>query len=347
MLKRLALLLLLATGVFPCAADEPRGSGPLYSNSIYFPYILFAQLSGLSARIPEQGTSTLSGTLYLTNEMVSFSRRTNGVLKYYTVQDYENLTLELAGSHVFKEGLEAGISSRVLLYYGGFLDPVIEGFHSLFGFLNGGREHFDQHLVNIDVENSNGMVIRHSGTLLAWGDTELWFKTRLASSGNNLLSGLVTLKLPTGALSGSSAVSSGYPDLLVAALADLHVSPLFSFYLQTGYTFPLQLLDPLSTSRPMLCLSGLLAVEFHPLRHWSFIVQMNLKSGMLIGDVNHWYFKEYDRLLLPQTDLLFGVVLVNGTGRWQFFFTENFLTNSGADITFGVHYTYTIGRTHE
>jgi len=51
------------------------------------------------------------------------------------------------------------------------------------------------------------------------------------------------------------------------------------------------------------------------------------------------FFTEIDRLSLPQTDLVFGLVRSGERDRLQLFFTENFLTHQGADITVGVRYS--------
>jgi hypothetical protein len=342
--RPLTFLLFLLLPALSLPADEPSGSGPLYSTSIYFPYILFAQLSGFPAAVAADGDVNLAGTLYLTNDMVMWSEKISGESYYHTTQDHENLTFEGNFSRGFGRGLEAGGTIRFLLYYGGFLDWVIEGFHGLFDFPNGGREFFDQNRVEINVENNNGLEIKQKGTLFALGETDLWLKTDLFSDGRNRLTGLVLVKVPTGALSGSSAVSTGYPDLLLAAMADFHPFRLFSFYFQTGFTLPGQHFNPAETARPYPHFSSLLAVEFHPSQRWGVIAQLNFKTAALGGDVKHWFFDNTDRLLLPQTDLLFGLVLTSDHDRWQLFFTENFLTNAGADITFGIRYSRTFRR---
>ena len=86
-------------------------------------------------------------------------------------------------------------------------------------------------------------------------------------------------------------------------------------------------------------------LAFSPVRQFSLNVQLNLKSPSLepsLEDDLHWLFTDTNRMLLPQVCLLAGCIWDWLGTRWQFYFEEDPLTNTGVDITFNLSFTRTI-----
>ncbi|OHE75558.1 MAG: hypothetical protein A2413_17380 [Treponema sp. RIFOXYC1_FULL_61_9] len=166
----------------------------------------------------------------------------------------------------------------------------------------------------------------------------MWLKKEISRGGGYFVSAAAAVKLPTGALSGYEIVSSGYPDFALGLLADFHSDGPFSWYAQAGATIPGEVVLP-SSAEPYPFAVALLAAEFRPRSPWSLVGQLNFKTRVISGSLAHGFFTEIDRLSLPQTDLVFGLVRSGERDRLQLFFTENFLTHQGADITVGVRYS--------
>lgn len=307
-------------------------------SNIYLPYALFLHSPALPSASLPKGALEAGIHLYLTNDFHSYKRTVNtGEDEYYRISDFENIRVEVLLHYQWTARTSFAALVRTTHFYGGFLDSLIEDFHQLFGFNNAGREHFDTNQVYINMANYNGMDISAEGPVNALGDTDLWVKYAIPVSRADTAV-WAGIKAPTGAFSGSNIVSSGYPDAALQYTADIPLHRLLNTYLQAGVTFPFNSLFSAGENAPTPFLHGLIAFEYMPagpLSSCTYLAQLNVKTSVLSGSIEHWLF-DTDRLSLPQTNLLFGLVYRKDSFRWQLYFEEDFLTNQGADITVGL-----------
>ena len=309
--------------------------GPLRGYNTFIPYSLFLHSPAMPSAPMEKGAWEFGLNFYLTNDFHSYKLvMAGGATEYHRINDYESIIAECMLQHQFTESVSAIGIVRYAAYWTGFMDEIIEGFHSVFGFQNAGREYFPNYEVLINLTNNNGLEIYADSSVAALGDTDLWLKYAFAVPWADAAV-WAGMKLPTGAISGESIISTGYPDFALQASADVPYKRYFMGYFQGGVTVPGDLLFSGGTQTPTPFFHGLAALGFNPGGNISYLGQLNVKTTVLSGPINHWLFN-VDRLLLPQTNLLFGIVSKIRGYRWQFYFEEDFLTNEGADLTVGV-----------
>jgi len=126
--------------------------------------------------------------------------------------------------------IEVDIEIPVLSYRGGMFDPAIEGYHRTFGLANGGRDLYEQNIVQMALTIGNDQYFSdRSPSTLQLGDISLTARFALRESGRGALAASVALKLPTGdaeTLGGSGSLDAG-ADLegtLVWERQQLHLS---------------------------------------------------------------------------------------------------------------------------
>lgn len=338
---RLNIFLLFSFLLIPCSVYAQTGSegttvpkGPLVGKNLYLPFAVYYTYPGFPAQPAEEGAiGNLASVYYLNDVKTVGTEDIFGNPVYYTIQDYESMIIEYSFFWQAAQLWQFGTALRVQAFYGGFLDAPIEWFHQFFGLPNEGRDYIAMNQLNIDVVNKNSVNIMLDHAAFVFGDMDIWARWSFFSSREIYLAVLAAVKLPTGFLSGISAVSSGYPDLAFQVLADWHPLELFSFYAQAGLTVPADSFWPGLESDPYPFFQGMICTEFHPDRAYSVILQLNIKTRVLSGYELHFFFQQTDRLSLPQLNILTGIKWRTKDLLWQAYIEEDAITNQGADIT--------------
>ena len=313
--------------------------GPLFGKNLYIPFLIHYNFPSLPARSGERYDLQYHVSIYYAQDA---RYRTDiipddlySINKYdtaYVVRDYESCVAELGVAYNILRQLQIGMDTRLISYYGGFLDPFIESFHNLFGFSNGDREKFRQNQIYINTPSDNGVLLFLNKNAVSFGDIDLWGKWTFFESGKLSLAALAAFKLPTGSLKSLSG--SGYPDAAAGLLLDFRAARFLSLYAQAGIVVPFN-----GKSRPMF--NGLFGVEIHPWKILSFNLQMNVKTSPLSDSAipfgwNNVWGTDWEQLSLPQTNVLAGVVLRMGAFRFQIYIEEDAIFNQSNDFTIGV-----------
>jgi hypothetical protein len=217
------------------------------------------------------------------------------------------------------------MDTRLLSYYGGFLDPAIEGFHHAFGFPNEGRQYFLQDKMYINIPNNNGIALHLDRTTVAFGDIDFWGKYTVFENKYLSLAGAGAFKIPSGRLDTLSG--SNYPDLGFEALADIRALWWLTFYTQAGMVVPFN-------GKSYVMFNGLAGIEFNAWQLFSPLIQMNIKTSPISSKVGHYS--------MPQTNILAGFIFQHRGFKWQFYVEEDAFTNQGTDITFNFMFSQSI-----
>jgi hypothetical protein len=336
-----AFLITLLTGaVFASPAGKDYAKGPLWGASMYIPYLIHYTFPTIGARADKAGSMQISSQLYYINDVEyeenqPFDKTHRTYNKANISRDYESCVAELGFRYTFPALLTLGIDTRLVSYYGGFLDPVVEAVHSI-GFPGGGREYFKQDRLYINIPNDRGSSLFLDKPAVSLGDTALSLKWPFYQSDRIALALIGAFKLPTGQFAKLSG--SGSPDAGASVSADFNLSRLFSLYTQAGLVLPFDL----ASYYPMF--NGAVSLEFKAWKTTSLVLQMNIKTSSIKNNILWSWSTEANPVYaysLPQMDILFGAVFVKGGSRWQLNFEEDAITNQGPDITIGLRYSYT------
>ncbi len=342
----LVLFLFCSTNIFPLKVKKNPNNpkGPLYGKNMYIPFLIYYNFPGISARSQKKHDFNYHMSFYYSNDfhIQQLIRKSDGDLDVNVGRDYESLVFESGASFFILKNLQIGLDLRLISYYGGFLDNIIEIFHYSFGFPNAGRQYTNQNDVYIDIENNNNVDLSLNHAAFSFGDIDTWLKYTFYEKKWISLAVLGAFKIPTGSVSQISG--SGFPDFAVGLLADFRPIWILSFYLQSGIVIPLDLIFQFTPSSPYPMFNGLAGVELNPFKFFSLIVQFNFKSSPLRSNYPHWSsaFKGADYLSLPQINLLVGFVFKYKDFRWQVYFEEDTITNAGTDMTINLSFSHTL-----
>ncbi len=341
----LFLLLLNITNLFSFKNKLRNYSkGPLYGKNMYIPFLIYYNFPSLSAQSGNKYDFNYHITFYYISDfhIEEYSYDDNDDIDVNIGRDYESLVFESGTSFFILKNLQLGIDLRLISYYGGFLDIVVETFHHTFGFPNAGRDLTDQNQVEIDIENNNNVNLSLNHATVSFGDIDTWLKYTFFEKKWISLAILGAFKIPTGSISQISG--SGYPDFAFSLLADFRPVWILSFYLQGGVVFPLDFIIPSVPSKPFPMFNGIVGIEVNPFSFFSLIVQFNIKTSALRSNYPHWSsnFRGVDYLSLPQTNLLVGFVFKYKGFRWQVYFEEDTITNAGTDFTINLSFSHTL-----
>jgi hypothetical protein len=304
--------------------------GPFWSRTVSLPVALYYQLAGMKAAVAAPGSVNVGLNLLDGQMFVIYPTSLGPPPTYERLFDFETLLTEVRLSWVPAAGLEAGATARLVFVYGGFLDPIIAGFHRLIGLPANGRDVIPENEVHISVSNDNGINLELDHPAFGLGDIDLWAKLELLRTPNVALSGLVAVKLPTG--NPALLLGSGYFDLAVAGLFDWYISSLFAFYLNAGLVVPWNAVDPSASSRPFVMANVILGSEFAPTSWLSFLVQIEMRTAPLqnnmfiIAGTNIGYFS------VPQTAITFGAAFRIGALALQVYFKEDIFGYGSEDF---------------
>ena len=304
--------------------------GPLFGKNLFIPYLIHYTFPSLPARSGQRYDLQYHFSLYYVNDFHSI-RRTS------VIRDYESSVFEWGVRYNLYDELQLGVTMRIISFFGGFLDPIIEGFHNFFGLPNGNRAFVLHNQLFINIPNSNGIALYLDEPTTSFGDIDLWAKWTFWENRQISLALLGAFKIPTGRLSALSG--SGYPDIGLGLLFDYRFLRHFTFYTQAGVVLPFN-----GKSYPMF--NGLVAFEMHPFRRLSFILQMNIKTSP-ISDGFLYIIEGEPPIRLnhyskPQTNILAGAILRHKNFSWQFYIEQDTIFHQGADITFNLMFSHTI-----
>ena len=327
------------------ASEAVFSSGPLKGALLDPPHQIYYAFPGFSARDGTTSGYRLGGSACYSNEFRGYlfnpeaevfdddgrfasTRRAEEL----TAMDYEALVLELDGSMPLGESLRIGLSSRLYFYYGGFLDPVIEGFHGLFGLANASREFFPRGNSYVDIANTRGVRIEldQGGVLL--GDTALYWIWTFYES-REIAWGLAgALEFPTGR--AGTPAGNGYLDTGAQLLFEYAFNPRVVVHLQQGVVVPGELLVPGTNAAPFPISQSLIGVEWVPYAGWSLLGQSRIHTSAIASDesLNHAIFSGARQFEMPVTSLQFGLRRSIDSWRFQLYLEEDALTHEGPDF---------------
>ncbi len=343
MKKLYGVLLFLVCISFALAADidSEMFYGPLWSRSIFIPFSLYYQFPGMKAAVSSPGSVSLGFNLYCGQSFINYLVDNSGPEPVYErIVDFETLTLEKILSYSPVEGIEFGATWRLVLLYGGFLDPLISGFHNLFGLPNNERDSFPENDIYINVPNTNNVYLKLDHPAFGLGDTDLWAKIRLLKTENIILSGLCVVKLPTG--SRKLLLGSGYTDAAFGLLFDWYISPVFALYVNGGLVLPYDALDPGTPSAPFIMWNTIFGFEYTAAPGIGLMVQVVFRTSPLYSDFVVIPDTDIDFFITPQVNLLIGLSFRDDAWAFQFYFQEDPLTHNAADILFNISIRYRV-----
>jgi len=336
----LLTMVLLSAGVIGLSAEAPGNEpplGPLGGRNMYAPHLPWFSFSADSAAPSATGSIKTSAAVYALNEFSSYpfnpddyimdseGRLSPADQDDLTAMDYESTILELGIDWQALPEWRFSADWRLHARYGGFMDSTIEWWHSLFGLSNAGREYFTRNRSDWNIRNSSDSTMEAGGTVWGAGDLDILALWSFLETPKLTLAVRGAFKIPLGSQDGG--FSSGYPDFGADFLLDWRPWTRWVFYLNTGIIVPLG-----GGGRVMGQIVP--AVEFRASRGISLLLQMNIQSSPVKGDVDyvHPIFGRTTMFTLPQTDLKIGIKGRSGRFGWQFYIEEDPLTWEGPDI---------------
>jgi len=133
------------------------------------------------------------------------------------------------------ENLDLRLEQPLVSQFGGFLDGFIEGYHTAFGFPNGGREQEAKNRFRFSVGKSGTTLVDYNQQKLGFADTTLRIKQQLLKNNSPFdLAVAAFLKLPTG--EAEAGLGSGHADFGASLFLQKDFSRL-SLHSQVGGVF--------------------------------------------------------------------------------------------------------------
>lgn len=334
MKNKITFLLFLLPLVL-CQANE-YAMGPLAGKNLYLPHLGSFSFSATSASFQEKEARYLQYQVYYVNEFTTYPVviDNNGEIVEngtdYRALDYESAVGELSFYFPLNSRFSTEVTFRIISYFSGKTDILIDSFHEFFSFPDAGRRFFPQDdlYIYLDCEEYTQALTK---ALVSPGDSDLVLNYLIYDNNRFSLASSAAVKLPTGNYLSFSG--SGIPDLGVLLKADFQLFSEMSLYLQSGGVFPLNNFSSREVQlKPQL--QEILALEWHPSRRISLVGQINVMSSPVTGKENytHPVFTQTPVFSLFQTNLKMGLNFREKTGTWQFYFEEDPLTYAGADI---------------
>jgi hypothetical protein len=343
-MKKTRCLIVLLFVAALCFGTDPGPEtfyGPLWARSIFIPFSLYYQLPGIKAAPGAAGSVWIGHSLFCGQAFINYAVDNSGPEPVFErIEDFETLTLENIVSYSPTDGLELGATLRLVLLYGGFLDPLIRGFHDFFGFPDNNRDIFPENDIFISIPNVNHVRLELDCPAVGLGDTDIWVKISLLADGGIFLSGLCALKLPTG--SAENLLGSGYPDFACGLLFDWYISERFAFYADCALIIPFDAIDPAAPSKPYIMLNSLLGIEYAVSSSLSLLAELELRTSPIYSDFVVITDTDIDFFATPQTNLMLGLALKNKNWAMQFYFKEDLFTHDAADIMFNAMIRYNL-----
>ncbi len=322
---------------YPLGLPSSRSLSPVFNR--------YASLPPFTARQPARGELFLVPTLELSQVMLaSWKVQPDGSEILESDLDFEALSLELPVSWGLTDGISLELDLQVQYIWGGFLDGIIEGFHGLFGFPNGGREEVPAGQVVVDVDTRNGYSLKLEGPALLVSDPVLGAAFRLVRTPFLGLTGRAMAAVPLGL--GKGLAGNGLPQLGAGVYADLRPAGGLSIHAMAGGVLPLESFGwtgprpyPLFQARAsVLARLGRVALLF---------VDLNFRTSPTRG-----YILDGGKDLFgqPNADLLVGLVFSGPAARREgrfgsFSVQEDPITHNASDIRFLASGAFRWGKT--
>ncbi|MBN2134853.1 MAG: DUF3187 family protein [Acidobacteria bacterium] len=196
--------------------DEHRG--PLVSSNIYPFYLPFINLAPDRAKPLGEGNFKITVSNLYGN---TFNYDVNGVKDGFQFDMDVEHTRTMFGFDIgITPFLDLGVEAAYVVMYGGIFDPVIQGFHNLFGFPNGGRDNVEDNQFNITIANEKGLWINLQEAVSGINDITLKAKLNLYRSKERglYLALQPAVKIPVG--DTDQLLSNGNMDIAVNILAE-------------------------------------------------------------------------------------------------------------------------------
>jgi len=315
---------LVHTAIAIDSTQVSKNKGPLLGSNLYPFYLPFINLHPQRAMTLEAGEILLS---FSNNYANTFNWDRDGMDDGFQFDvDVENTRFEIDFNYGITSWLEVGVEGSYVIQYGGVLDPVIRGFHDLFGLANAGRERVTDNLFEITVKNENGTWIELLEPVSGLQDIALKAKLsilRLPKKGFHI-SAQSAVKIPVG--DEEKLLSSGKLDYALNLLVE-----------KTGYNYGVYLnLGWLHLGQP----DNLTIFEFKPdLFSYMFSYEWLIRGGWSLyiqADGNTSPFNSGHKRLDHQTGTvsLGFKCFLSSNSMLQFSFSEEFFTFATTD--FGV-----------
>jgi Protein of unknown function (DUF3187) len=148
--------------------------------------------------------------------------------------DLEYLRTLISMKRGFGHGIELGFEVPFYIYYGGFLDPFVDGLHEAFGLPNELRGQTPFGLVGYEFVRGEESIFSGRNTVGSVGEPTLRAKKVLFGGGLYSLSVRGALKFPTG--NAQELSGSGATDFALGMAFD-RIGPKYGLYLNAGYQF--------------------------------------------------------------------------------------------------------------
>lgn len=332
MYKGKVFLILLLTAVFypiyTLDLEDIKYSGPLYGKNYYLPHLLIYSFPGFSPRTGEKGDITSSISYSGINEFLLYFK---GEVRV----DYESSVLESSFTYRVSDKLLIGTDIRLISYYGGFMDPVIDFWHDIFDFPGAGRSLYPSSDVDILIKNSSGNSPTLDGDSIYLGDTDIYGVWNIAEDIFYSVALAAAVKLPTGSF--TYLTGSNYMDLGLQALGELYLGNRWVLGLQQGVVFPGEVILNRSdedTYASNIVSQTFLWVEFSPYKDLGFITQFRVNTSPISSTslTNSQMFGDYYLFTLPQTSLIIGVKKYYKDLLLQLSLEEDPFTLEGVDV---------------
>ncbi|WP_319416824.1 DUF3187 family protein [Marispirochaeta aestuarii] len=337
--------------------DPVFAHGPLRGKLLDVPHQIYYGFPGFSASQGLDRSVHARGQVYYLNEFRGYafdpdeeSLDEEGRFsdpdraRELTAMDFEALVLDSTLSFPFGRAHRMGISLRFYSYYGGFLDPAIEGFHSAFNLPNASREYFPQGKTAVSIDNDNGLTIELEGPGILPGDMEIFGIWTFSETRRTVWGLAWAVELPTG--KKGTPGGNGHTDLGAQLLFEHLLGESFVLHLQQGFVVPGELIFGAGgAANPLLISQSLAGLEWLCSDAWSLLGQIRIHTSPLTSraPLNHSLFPGPDQFEMPVTALQTGFRRSYDSWSLQIYLEQDFLTHEGPDILLSVAADWRIG----
>lgn len=250
------------------------GRGPVSIRNMRPYNLLFLQFTPESGDTLPARANRYDLQLDIANNLLN-PAQTHGL---QVLEDNEVQRLEFSWRHGTGHGGEIGVFVPIIWRNGGFLDPILSGYHSLFGLPGNadddpsGRDSHRKYQSILQIIDANGKVLVDKGNAFGPGEVSVtWKQPLIRPSRRSSLAWRAGVKLPTGnptLLLGSGAFDAG-----ISLDARYSIGRDFNLYVNYGGILTGRTGRVPHSERGLW--QGLLGVEYHPNHRDRFIAQVD------------------------------------------------------------------------